>query len=60
MIAFVVGHDIPIERLPPLAMKSPNKNSRCPWVDMTKPDYVQYHDEEWGVPVHDDRTILNS
>jgi DNA-3-methyladenine glycosylase I len=20
-----------------------------------KPDYVAYHDEEWGVPVHDDR-----
>jgi DNA-3-methyladenine glycosylase I len=28
---------------------------RCPWVDLTKPDYVVYHDEEWGVPVHDDR-----
>ena len=40
------------------AMKCLNKNSRCPWVDMTKPDYVQYHDEEWGVPVHDDRTIF--
>lgn len=39
-------------------MKSPNKNSRCPWVDMTKLDYVQYHDEEWGVPVHDDRAIF--
>jgi DNA-3-methyladenine glycosylase I len=25
---------------------------------MTKPDYIQYHDEEWGVPVHDDRTIF--
>lgn len=31
---------------------------RCPWVDMTKPDYVQYHDEEWGVPVHDDQSIF--
>lgn len=31
---------------------------RCPWVDMTKPDYVEYHDREWGVPVHDDRTIF--
>lgn len=31
---------------------------RCPWVDMTKPDYVAYHDEEWGVPVHDDRRIF--
>ena len=29
---------------------------RCPWVDPEKPDYVAYHDEEWGVPVHDDRT----
>lgn len=28
---------------------------RCPWVDLTKPDYVAYHDREWGVPVHDDR-----
>jgi DNA-3-methyladenine glycosylase I len=31
---------------------------RCPWVDMTKPDYVAYHDKEWGVPVHDDRLIF--
>lgn len=27
---------------------------RCPWVDLSKPDYVDYHDHEWGVPVHDD------
>lgn len=27
---------------------------RCPWLDLSKPDYVAYHDEEWGVPVHDD------
>src|SRR5688500_325033 len=31
---------------------------RCPWVDLSKPDYVAYHDEEWGVPVHDDRAIF--
>jgi DNA-3-methyladenine glycosylase I len=31
---------------------------RCPWVDLTKPDYIRYHDEEWGVPVHDDRAIF--
>jgi len=31
---------------------------RCPWVDLTKPDYVAYHDEEWGVPVHDDRILF--
>ncbi len=28
---------------------------RCPWVDPTKPEYVAYHDTEWGVPVRDDR-----
>ncbi|MBI2502112.1 MAG: DNA-3-methyladenine glycosylase I [Candidatus Latescibacteria bacterium] len=31
---------------------------RCPWVDLEKPDYVAYHDEEWGVPVHDDRRLF--
>jgi DNA-3-methyladenine glycosylase I len=31
---------------------------RCPWVDPAKPDYVAYHDLEWGVPVHEDRTIF--
>jgi DNA-3-methyladenine glycosylase I len=31
---------------------------RCPWVDLSKPDYVAYHDEEWGVPVHDDRRLF--
>jgi len=28
--------------------------NRCPWCG-TDPLYVSYHDEEWGVPVHDDR-----
>ena len=31
---------------------------RCPWVDLTKPDYITYHDKEWGVPVHDDRLLF--
>jgi DNA-3-methyladenine glycosylase I len=31
---------------------------RCPWVDLTKQDYVAYHDNEWGVPVRDDRTMF--
>ncbi len=31
---------------------------RCPWVDPGKPDYVAYHDTEWGVPVRDDRTMF--
>ena len=31
---------------------------RCPWLDLSKPDYVRYHDEEWGVPVHDDQVLF--
>ena len=31
---------------------------RCPWLDTTKPDYVAYHDDEWGVPVHDDTVMF--
>ncbi len=31
---------------------------RCFWCDMSKPDYVSYHDKEWGVPVHDDRLLF--
>ena len=29
--------------------------ARCGWAT-SDPLYVRYHDEEWGVPVHDDRT----
>jgi len=35
-----------------------DENCRCPWVDLAKPDYVAYHDEEWGVPVYDDRRLF--
>ncbi len=34
---------------------SEEKPCRCPWVDLSKPDYVDYHDKEWGVPVYDDQ-----
>ena len=28
---------------------------RCGWAEGVSPAYITYHDEEWGVPVHDDR-----
>ncbi|MDN5202056.1 DNA-3-methyladenine glycosylase I [Fulvivirgaceae bacterium BMA10] len=28
---------------------------RCKWAEDQFEDYIKYHDEEWGVPVHDDR-----
>lgn len=33
------------------------KKKRCAWPG-TDPLYVAYHDEEWGVPVHDDRLLF--
>ena len=30
--------------------------TRCKWAEAVSLDYIRYHDEEWGVPVHDDRT----
>ncbi len=31
---------------------------RCEWVDMKNPLYIKYHDEEWGVPQHDDQKLF--
>ena len=28
---------------------------RCAWVNPENPLMVEYHDREWGVPVHDDK-----
>lgn len=41
-------------------MSSSNNNlkCRCPWLDGSKADYVEYHDNEWGVPVKDDQTMF--
>jgi DNA-3-methyladenine glycosylase I len=48
----------------PLALKTELRVSaaaamkpRCRWCG-SDPLYVRYHDEEWGVPVHDDRTLF--
>ena len=30
---------------------------RCAW-GLSSPLYVAYHDEEWGVPLHDDRALF--
>jgi len=33
------------------------KMERCGWVT-DDPIYIKYHDEEWGVPVHDDKKLF--
>jgi DNA-3-methyladenine glycosylase I len=44
----------PLCRDAQLVASIPSAKPRCAWCG-TDPLYVRYHDEEWGVPVHDDR-----
>jgi DNA-3-methyladenine glycosylase I len=37
--------------------KNRDNRSRCPWCG-SDPLYIAYHDEEWGVPLHDDRRLF--
>ena len=32
--------------------------TRCEWAPLADPLYLAYHDEEWGVPSHDDRHLF--
>src|ERR1700750_2640491 len=38
-------------------MKKLERQRRCKWVN-DDPLYIRYHDEEWGVPVRDDRKLF--
>lgn len=43
------------------SMKKPlvtTELERCSWVGINDPIYTRYHDEEWGVPVGDDRALF--
>jgi DNA-3-methyladenine glycosylase I len=32
--------------------------TRCSWVNLKNPLYIEYHDQEWGIPLHDDRKLF--
>lgn len=32
--------------------------TRCGWARITSPRYLAYHDDEWGVPLHDERRLF--
>ncbi len=36
----------------------PRVRRRCRWARTDDPDYVRYHDQEWGRPVHDERRLF--
>lgn len=33
---------------------------RCQWKGISDPIYLDYHDREWGVPLHDDRKLFEA
>lgn len=35
-----------------------DNKTRCEWVNGGNELYYEYHDKEWGVPVHDDRLLF--
>lgn len=39
-------------------MEWPDGKSRCRWANPNNPRYLQYHDQEWGAPIHDDRKLF--
>ncbi len=32
--------------------------NRCMWVNLDNPLYVDYHDNEWGIPEHNDNKLF--
>jgi len=42
------------------ASAAPDPRPRCRWVAPAEPIYVAYHDEEWGVPLTDERALFES
>ena len=34
------------------------KKQRCAWVNLKNELYIKYHDEDWGVVVHDDKILF--
>ena len=39
------------------AAPGPDGRPRCPW-GLSAPEYVAYHDDEWGRPLHGDQAIF--
>ena len=40
------------------ALAKSETRKRCRWADGGNELYLAYHDEEWGVPLHDDARLF--
>jgi DNA-3-methyladenine glycosylase I len=50
--------DKPKISAPTVAARRHTDKHRCRWARSADTEYVRYHDEEWGRPVHDDRLLF--
>lgn len=41
-----------------MSVKKSSQRSRCEWVKIKKPLYVEYHDKEWGRPIYDEQQLF--
>ena len=48
---------LPWKKLSPLIERKINMKQRCPWPSDDKL-MIKYHDNEWGVPLHNDRKLF--
>lgn len=50
---------VPFDSSSDMTTKNAEEEKRCSFITPNSdPIYVAYHDEEWGVPVHDDKMLL--
>ena len=58
MVDALIGNYLYFKDKSSFSVKKMVEKKRCGWVPLDNPLYVKYHDEEWGVPVHDDRLLF--
>ena len=46
------------DEVAPTMSQTGKEKPRCRWCRTDNPSYVEYHDKEWGVPVHDDGKLF--
>ncbi|XP_061349284.1 uncharacterized protein LOC133294598 [Gastrolobium bilobum] len=50
---------VPLDPSSTLTSKTTEEEKRCSFITANSdPIYIAYHDEEWGVPVHDDKMLF--
>ena len=47
-----------IEYMEKVFMKYKDGKKRCCWTNPKSQAYIEYHDKEWGMPVHDDHKLF--